>query len=167
MADVRKLKDKAADAAARGKLEKAAALYREALAADPKDAGTRQKLAEVLRRDGRTPEAIEAYRAVADRFAADGLLIKAIAISKTILELDPGHLETQAALAELYAKRAAVEGTRPPARTVVLAAVRAPAPPSPVRLVPSLPPETSDRVVAIPLRPAPAPIAAPAPEPTE
>src|SRR5512133_845918 len=165
MADVRKLKDKAADAAARGKLEKAAALYREALAADPKDAGTRQKLAEVLRRDGRKAEAIEAYRAVADRFASDGLLIKAIAISKTILELDPEHGETQAALAELYARRAAVEGTRPPARTVVLAAVRTPPPPPPVRLVPPPPPETSDRVVAIPLRRPP--VAAPPPERTE
>ncbi len=154
MADVRKLKDKAAEAAARGKLAKAADLYREALRSDPKDAGTRQKLAEVLRRDGRIDEAIEAYRAVADRFAADGLLIKAIAISKTILELDPEHVETQAALAALYARRAAVEGRRPPARTVVMAAARARAPVA--RLVPP-PPETHDRIVAIPLGPGPAP----------
>src|SRR5512138_2085452 len=157
MADVRKLKDEAAEAAARGKLSRAADLYRAALRGDPNDVATRQKLAEVLRRDGRADEAIEAYRAVANRFASDGLLIKAIAISKTILELDPEHVATQAALAELYAKRAAVEGTRPPARTVVMAAVRAP---PPLHAVPR--PETQDRVVAIPLRPAPA--AAPAPD---
>jgi CRP-like cAMP-binding protein len=158
MADVRKLKDKAAEAAARGKLSKAADLYREALRGDPKDVATRQKLAEVLRRDGLTEAAIETYRAVADRFASDGLLIKAIAISKTILELDPEHVATQAALAGLYARRAAVEGTRPAARTVVMAAVRAPAVPA-ARAAPPRP-DTQDRVVAIPLGPGPAAAAA-------
>jgi CRP-like cAMP-binding protein len=150
MADVRTLKDRAAEAAAKGKLRKAADLYREALRGDPRDAATQQQLAEVLRRDGRTEEAVEAYRAVADRFARDGLLIKAIAISRAILELDPEHVATQAALAALYARRAAAEGSRPPARTVVMEALRAPpAPPHPA------PPRavTQDRVVALPLGP--------------
>jgi CRP-like cAMP-binding protein len=152
MADLRKLKDRAAELAAKGKLEKAADLYREALEGDPKDVATRQKLAEVLRRAGRTGEAIVAYGAVADRFARDGLLIKAIAISKTILELDPGHVATQATLADLYAKRAIAEGTRPPPRTVVMAAIRPPgAGPVPGALVPPPPPDLEDRVVAIPL----------------
>ncbi len=156
MADLRKLKDKAAELAARGKLEKAAALYREAADGDPKDAAARQKLAEVLRRAGRTAEAVDAYRAVAERFARDGLLIKAIAISKTILELEPDHVETQAALAALYARRAAAEGARPPPRTVVMAAVRPVAAPAPR-------PPTEDRMVAIPLARIAAP-PAPAPE---
>jgi CRP-like cAMP-binding protein len=116
MADVRKLKDRAAELAGKGKLDKAADLYREALAADPADVASRQKLAEVLRRAGRTAEAIAAYRAVADRFAKDGLLLKAIALSKTILELDPDHVDTQAALAELYARRARADGARAQAR---------------------------------------------------
>jgi CRP-like cAMP-binding protein len=159
MADLRKLKDKAAELAAKGKLEKAADLFREALEGDPKDAATRQKLAEVLRRAGRTAEAIEAYRAVADRFARDGLLIKAIAISKTILELDPEHVDTQAALADLYARRAAAEGARPPPRTVVMAALRPPGTgPFPGAIVPPLPPpEPEDRVVTLPLTPPPPP----------
>jgi CRP-like cAMP-binding protein len=153
MADLRKLKDKAADLAAKGKLEKAADLYREVIRADPRDVATQQKLAEVLRRAGHTAEAVEAYGAVADRFARDGLLIKAIAISKTILELDPEHVATQAALADLYARRAKVEGARPPARTVVMAAVRTQgAEPAPAAIVP--PPPDEDRVVAIPLAPA-------------
>ncbi len=122
--DLRKLKDKAAEAAAKGKLEKATDLYLEAAEGDPKDVGIRQKLAEVLRRAGRIPEAIEAYRDVAERFGKDGLLIKAIAISKTILELDPQHVETQSALAELYAKKAAVEGARPPPRTMMVQAMK-------------------------------------------
>ena len=105
MADVRKLKDKAAEAVAKGKLEKAADLLREAVKGDPRDVATHQKLAEVLRRAGRTDEAIEEYQAVADRFAHDGLLIKAIAISKTILELDPEHVDTQLVLADLEVLR--------------------------------------------------------------
>ncbi len=159
MADLRKLKDKAAELAAKGKLEKAADLLREVLESDPKDVATCQKLAEVLRRAGRTAEAVEAYGEVADRFARDGLLIKAIAISKTILELDPEHVETQAALADLYAKRAAVEGTRPPPRTVVMAAIRPPGTAfAPAPIVPPAPPpaqgdqgEQEERVVAFKL----------------
>jgi CRP-like cAMP-binding protein len=179
MADLRKIKDKAAEATAKGKLEKAASLYREALEGDPKDVATRQKLAEVLRRAGRIPEAIETYRDVADRFGRDGLLIKAIAISKTILELDPDHVETQSALAELYARRAAAEGSRPPVRgTLMMAAVRAPptdagsaargvvVPPSPGGAPPAA---DQDAVVAIPLKPAapPSPAAVPPPLPIQ
>jgi CRP-like cAMP-binding protein len=128
--EIRRLKDEAAEAAARGRLDRAAELYREAADGDPRDVGAHQKLAEVLRRAGRIPEAIQAYRAVADRFARDGLLIKAIAISKAILELDPRHVETQATLAELYARRAAAEGTRPPPRTIALQAMSAGAAPT-------------------------------------
>src|SRR5512138_909054 len=101
--ELRKLKEKATEAAAKGKFDKAAEHFREVVEGDPRDVAAHQKLAEVLRRAGRIPDAIQVYREVADRFAKDGLLIKAIAISKTILELDPQHLETQTALAELYA----------------------------------------------------------------
>jgi CRP-like cAMP-binding protein len=106
MADLRKLKDEAAELATKGRLEKAASLYREVLRDDPTDVGSRRALAEVLRRAGHLAEATAAYHAVAERFARDGLLVKAIAISRVILELDPAHVETQAALADLYAKAA-------------------------------------------------------------
>jgi CRP-like cAMP-binding protein len=151
--ELRKLKDKAAEAASKGKLDKATELYREAADGDPRDIATRQKLAEVLRRAGRIPDAIEAYHAVADRFAKDGLLIKAIAISKTILELDPQHVETQTALAELYAKRAQAESARPAPRTMMVAAMKATqvAPPPPPRS--ARPPDPEEGVVSIALGP--------------
>ena len=156
--ELRKLKDKAAEAAAKGKLDKAAELYREAADGDARDVGTRQKLAEVLRRAGRIPEAIQAYHDVAERFGKDGLLIKAIAISKTILELDPQHVETQSSLAELYAKKAAAEGARPPPRTLMVQAMKAAgvgaiAPP-PERKIASAP-AREDPVVSLPLAPRP------------
>jgi len=114
MADLRKLKDQAAELASRGKVEKAAELFREVLSADPGDVVSCQKLAEVLRRGGEIAEAVGRYAEVAERFARDGLLIKAIAISKTILELDPAHVRTQRLLADLYARRAVTGATRPP-----------------------------------------------------
>ncbi|HSN14945.1 MAG TPA: cyclic nucleotide-binding domain-containing protein [Anaeromyxobacteraceae bacterium] len=164
MVDLRKLKDKAADLAARGKLDKAADVFRRALDGDPDDIATRQKLADVLRRSGRVDEAVEQYGDVADRYGRDGLLIKAIAISKTILELDPEHVDTQTALADLYARRAKIEAGRPPVRqTLMMAAVRAapagpPAPPQP-------PADTEDRMVAIPLGPVPPPLPPEPPRP--
>jgi CRP-like cAMP-binding protein len=148
--DLRKLKEKATEAAAKGKFDKAAELYREVADADVRDVASRQKLADTLRRAGRVPEAIHAYRQVADRFAKDGLLIKAIAISKTILELDPQHVETQAALAELYAQRAHAEGARPPARTMMVQAMKAVAQPRP----PPPPRDPEDAVVSLSLAPA-------------
>ncbi len=105
MADLRKLKDRAADLQAKGKLEKAAHAYREVLAIDPRDLSSLQKLAEVLRRAGRDEESVATYRQVADRYAHDGFLIKAIAVCKIILEIDPSHVATQAELAGLYARR--------------------------------------------------------------
>ncbi|HSN91207.1 MAG TPA: cyclic nucleotide-binding domain-containing protein [Anaeromyxobacteraceae bacterium] len=143
MADLRKLKDRAAELAARGKVEKAAEILRQVLAADPKDVSSRQKLGDVLRRAGRIQEAVASYREAADRFAHDGLLVKAIALSKTILEIDPGHVETQASLADLYARRA-----RPPP-----AGARPPRPHAPL-VAPPAPEEDEDRPVAIPLGPA-------------
>ncbi len=74
---------------------------------------SRQRLAEVLRRAERIDEAVEEYAAVADQYGRDGLLAKAIALCKTILELDPAHVATQGVLAELYAARArAGQGSR-------------------------------------------------------
>ncbi|HSM93139.1 MAG TPA: tetratricopeptide repeat protein, partial [Anaeromyxobacteraceae bacterium] len=156
MADLRKLKDKAAELSAKGKLDKAASLYREVVEADPKDLTSRQKLAEALRRAGEIPEAIEEYKLVADRFARDGLLIKAIAICKTILELDPQHVETQGALAELYARRQASDAARPPVRqTLMMAAAQAPSPPS--AAPPPLPRPAGEPSVVIRLSPPAAP----------
>jgi CRP-like cAMP-binding protein len=126
MANLRALKDRAAELASKGKLDRAAEAYRSVLKADPRDAATRQRLAEVLRRADRVGEAVEEYAAVADRYAHDGLFAKAIALCKTILEIDPGHATTQATLAELYAARA--RGA-PPTRLTAMAipAVLAPA----------------------------------------
>jgi CRP-like cAMP-binding protein len=169
MADLRKLKDKAAELAAKGKVEKAAEVFREILRADPRDAASCQKLADVLRRGGEIVEAVERYAQVAERFARDGLLIKAIAICKTILELDPEHAQTQKLLADLYSKRAVTDAARPAVRArEVTPAVKAPARPSSAAEEGiELPIETEvemevERGVELPLGPPPASVPGPA-----
>jgi CRP-like cAMP-binding protein len=155
MADLRKLKDKAADLAERGKLDKAASVYADVLEQDPDDVSTRQKRADVLRRAGRLQDAIAEYSIVAERFGKDGLLIKGIAICKTILELDAQHVETQSALAGLYAARASSEAKRAPRRaTLFMAAVKAPEPATPP---PEPEPDSQDTVVSFKLAGTPLP----------
>lgn len=155
MADLRALKDKAAELAARGKVDRAAETYRSVLKADPRDAATRQRLAELLRRADRMAEAVEEYTAVADQYARQGLFAKAIALCKTILELDPGHVTTQATLAELYAARARTERpTRFTAMTTPAVLVPGRADEGPMLVpVPSDPAEAHVELPLVPPRP--------------
>ena len=89
MSDLRDQKDRAAQLAGKGKLEKAAEAYRAILRSDPRDVASRHKLGELLRKLGDDHAAIGEYRQVADAYAREGLLIKAVAICKVILEIDP------------------------------------------------------------------------------
>ncbi len=104
-AKLRELKDRAAELVAKAKFKRAAEAYRQILEADRRDVDSRHKLAEVLRRAGDDDGAIAEYRRVADAYARDGLLIKAIAVCKAILEVDSGHGDTQRMLADLYASK--------------------------------------------------------------
>src|SRR5574341_1063873 len=105
MADLRALKDKAAELVGKGKLEKAAETYRTIVKADRRDVASRHKLGELLRKLGDGDDAIAEYRQVAAAYAHEGQLIKAVAVCKVILEIDPGHQDTQRMLADLYARR--------------------------------------------------------------
>lgn len=102
---LRRLKEDASRLIARGKVAEAAELYQKLVSADRKDLAGRQKLAELYGRLGRTHDAVREYQSVAGSYAADGLLLKAIAVCKIILQLDPKHTETQTFLADLSTKR--------------------------------------------------------------
>jgi len=129
---IRKQKERASRLAAKGKLVEALDEYQKCVKLEPRDLLVRQKLAETYARLGRRDEAIREYQSVAGSYAADGLLLKAIAINKVILSLDPAHKETQGALADLYTTKrgdigapAAVQ--MPKAMTAALAGAKAPA----------------------------------------
>ena len=100
-----RLKEDASRLIAKGKLEEACDCYEKVVKLDPRDLTARQKLAEIYGRLGRTERAVHVYQSVAGCYAADGLLLKAIAVCKIILQIDPAHTETQAILADLSTKR--------------------------------------------------------------
>lgn len=102
---LRKLKDEAANLTQKGKLDKALKVYQQILEQDPDDLTAHLKCGDLLRKLERDDEAIDEYTQVAKVYAADGLLLKAIAACKLILEIDEHHTATQKMLADLYAKK--------------------------------------------------------------
>ena len=133
--DIRQLKDKALEHSAKRRFDKAAELYGQICAAEPRDLQTKQRWGDALRAAGKAKEAVVLYQDVADGYAKDGQLLKAIAVNKMLLEVDPSHTVTQKKLADLYARRAPAKPSQetrplaedPPAPTPA-AEVAAPSP---------------------------------------
>lgn len=110
---LRRTKDKATSLLAQGELEEALELFQTVAKKIPGEPLWRQKVAEILQRLGRTPPAIAEYEAVAEIWAKTGWLLRAIAVCKVILQLDPKHTRTQALLANLHARREQPSGAGP------------------------------------------------------
>lgn len=100
---VKRHTDKAVELLKGGKLPHAAAEFEHAVRLDPGDVTLRQRLGDVYLRLGLRTHAVHEFQHVAGRYAADGQLLKAIAICKVILEIEPEQQETLHTLADLYA----------------------------------------------------------------
>lgn len=105
--EMRKLRDKATEAFAKGRFSKAAEFYEEYCKAEPKDHQARLRMGDAWAKAGQKDRAISAYQLAATGFAREGFLPRAIAASKLILELDPQHKGVQQVLADLYARKSA------------------------------------------------------------
>ena len=105
--DLRKLKDQASEAFSKGRFVKAAELWSQYSAADPRDHQARLRTGDAWAKAGARERAVESYQAAARGFAAEGFLPRAIAASKLVLELEPAHRDVQRMLADLYAARVA------------------------------------------------------------
>lgn len=126
MADkLRRLKDKATAYFSKGRYDKALLAWQAVVEHDPKDLASRLRLGDTFRRVDQPERAIACYAEVADFYARDGLLLKAIAVCKLILEVDAEHTGTQELLAELYARKYGHPPPPPPE------ARKAPPPPAP------------------------------------
>jgi cAMP-dependent protein kinase regulator len=101
----REARNRGTDLLVSGDLEGALAAFREAVEAAPDDASCRQKVAEVLQRLGRTRDAVAEYELAARAWDQHGWLLRAVALCKVILQLDPGHARAKVFLAELRARR--------------------------------------------------------------
>ena len=127
MADLRKLKNEALEAASKGNWRKAAWCYANLEKHEPAEPGWALKLGESLRKMGNDGEAIKALGRAVKAYAGNDLLPKAIAVCKIILSVDPKHSHTQELLDSFYAAQ------RKPADPGVPLPKRTPPPPSVAR----------------------------------
>ncbi|ATB33954.1 cyclic nucleotide-binding domain-containing protein [Melittangium boletus] len=110
----RQLKDKAHEALAKGRFDRAAELFEEYCALEPLDFQSRLRLGDTWAQAGEHARAISAYEAAAEGFAREGLLPRAIATGKRLLALEPSHQGVQRMLASLYSVGPAPVPASPP-----------------------------------------------------
>ncbi|MFK7985961.1 MAG: tetratricopeptide repeat protein [Sandaracinaceae bacterium] len=87
---------------AKGNYDKAIAEFRKIVQSEPDDIRTWLKIGDLYTRKGARREAIETYARVAAQYAQQGFFLKAVAVYKQILKLDPTRLDVQVKLAEQY-----------------------------------------------------------------
>ena len=97
-----KVLDAARKHQSRGQYDKAIAQYKKLVDADKRDVRSLLKIGDLYVRKGDRGSAIETYQGVADHYAQQGFFLKAIAVYKQILKLDPSRLEAQVHLGEMY-----------------------------------------------------------------
>lgn len=96
----------AADKArSRGDQEELARLYVELERADPNEPEWPKRAADAYQRLRQPTEEFDALLRAARSYSEAGFLLKAVAVCKRILRLDPNHTETQMQLAELHSGR--------------------------------------------------------------
>ena len=87
---------------AKGHYGKAIAEYVKLVKDDPNDVRTWLKIGDLYTKMGSRREACDTYARVARQYADQGFFLKAVAVYKQILKLDPTRLDVSLALAEMY-----------------------------------------------------------------
>jgi tetratricopeptide (TPR) repeat protein len=86
----------------KGQIDKAIKEFQRLVAEDPKDVRTLLKIGDLQTRAGKHGEATETYSQVAEFYADQGFFLKAVAVYKQILKIDPTLVDVNLKLAELY-----------------------------------------------------------------
>ncbi|MCG3193662.1 MAG: cyclic nucleotide-binding domain-containing protein [Thermoanaerobaculia bacterium] len=84
---------------------RAAKVLRARLEKEPNKSSLRQQLADVLILDGRRAEALPLLESLADEYAQEGFVAKAIAVLKKIQRLDPAKVSVDEKLARLFKEK--------------------------------------------------------------
>jgi len=100
-----KVLDKAEKLVRQGKIPAAVIEFRTLIKDQPNDLNTINRLGDLLAKAGKNSEAIELFSRAAQLYTAGGFFLKAIAIYKKILKIDPGVVDPRMRLADLYARR--------------------------------------------------------------
>ncbi|BDG04307.1 tetratricopeptide repeat protein [Anaeromyxobacter oryzae] len=86
----------------KGALDKAIAAYQKITAEDPKDVRILLKIGELYQKKRDDKLAADAFQRVAETYAEQGFFLKAVAVYKQIVKLDPEDLRVNERLAGLY-----------------------------------------------------------------
>jgi len=97
-----KVMEAARKARDKGQLDKAIKEYLKIVREDPKDVRVWLKIGDLYAKRGAKSEATETYLRVAKFYSEQGFYLKAVAVYKQILKLDPRLVEVNLKLAELY-----------------------------------------------------------------
>ena len=155
-----------ADLIARKKYARAIELVQRRLETEPTSA-VRLQLANLLAQAGRGTEAVPLFMSLADEFAAEGFLARAVAALKRVDRIEPGRNDVESRLQTLAREQAATVrrrplGARPPAAPPVQKAAPEPAPaphpepePPTAALPTPEPPLTPVLITPVPITPAP------------
>ena len=88
-----------------GKLQNAVAEYLKVTKEDPKDLTVMNTVGDLYVRLGQTTEALQCFKQVAEAYAGEGFIVKAIAIYKKLTKLNPAANDCVLKLAELYSQQ--------------------------------------------------------------
>jgi pilus assembly protein FimV len=100
--DKNKIIEAAAKLVAKGAYDKAIKEYQKVLEADPKDIRVLQKMGELYVKKNDNPQAAHYFTKVAESYSSDGFFLKAVALYKQVLKLNPNLLDVNLKLAELH-----------------------------------------------------------------
>ena len=103
--DKRKALETATSYVQMGKLDKAIAEYKAILKADPSDFNVLNSLGDLCARTGNKAEAIAHFMRLGEVYAQDALNLRAIAVYKKVLKLDPSYVEASLACADMYSEQ--------------------------------------------------------------
>jgi tetratricopeptide (TPR) repeat protein len=96
----------------RGKIDAAIKEYLKLLKEQPNDVNTLNRIGDLYSRIDREDEAIRFFKQIAEQYSRDGFFVKAIAIYKKIIRIDPSRLAVYEQLAELYGKQGLMNEAR-------------------------------------------------------
>ena len=88
-----------------GKLQNAIAEYDKIAKQDPKDLTVLNTIGDLYARLGQYAQAAEFFKRVGDAYAADGFVVKAIAMYKKLTKLNPSATDSAVRLAELFTQQ--------------------------------------------------------------
>ncbi|MBI5886339.1 MAG: cyclic nucleotide-binding domain-containing protein [Deltaproteobacteria bacterium] len=108
-----RVKDKAEDLFSKGKFSEAIETYEKIKAYGVKDPRINLRMGDIARKMGNNAGAVEYYKDAVSNFVKAGFIIKAVAVCKIIISIDPAQQEIQAKLAELYAGPQGAAGEAP------------------------------------------------------